>query len=405
MSRPAGRIAVLGAGIMGVCTALHLARRGREVTLFDAAGAPLSGASRWNEGKIHLGFLYSGDPSLRTAAHVLPGALQFRPLVEALLGHPIDEAVTAADDLYLCHRDSVVPPEAMADYYGRVRDLVRAQPDAGGYLADVSDCAVERLTAAELAAIGDPREIVAGFRVPERSVSTTWLADRFVAALAAEPGIEARLGSAVTAVRPDAPGDVEGRWRVATADGGDDVFDVVVNALWAGRMAIDATAGIAPAGIWSNRYRLSVFLRTREPVDLPCAIIATGPFGDIKNYNGRDFYLSWYPDGLRVDSAAVSPPPPAPLDEAGRTRLCGSILDQLERRLPGVARLRPHIAHMAPRGGWVFAAGQGSLSDPQASLHRRSDFGIVRRGAYVSVDTGKYATAPWLARRLAESIG
>ena len=74
-------------------------------------------------------------------------------------------------------------------------------------------------------------------------------------------------------------------------------------------------------------------------------------------------------------------------------------------RLPGVARLRPRIAHMELQGGWVFAAGQGLLSDPLASLHRRSDFGIVRRGAYVSVDTGKYATAPWLARRLAESIG
>src|SRR3954471_22307644 len=100
MSRPRGRIAVLGAGIMGVCTALYLARRGHAVTLFDAAEQPFSGASRWNEGKIHLGFLYSGDATLRSAPHVLPGALSFKPLVEDLLGGSIDTAITTADDHY-----------------------------------------------------------------------------------------------------------------------------------------------------------------------------------------------------------------------------------------------------------------------------------------------------------------
>ena len=65
-------VAVLGAGIMGGATALFLARRGVRVVLFDAAAEPFCGASRWNEGKIHLGFLYSGDPSLRTARRLLP---------------------------------------------------------------------------------------------------------------------------------------------------------------------------------------------------------------------------------------------------------------------------------------------------------------------------------------------
>jgi hypothetical protein len=60
---------------------------------------------------------------------------------------------------------------------------------------------------------------------------------------------------------------------------------------------------------------------------------------------------------------------------------------------------------MELQGGWVFAAGQGLLSDPRASLHRRSDFGVARLGSYISVDTGKYASAPWLARRIAAQIG
>jgi hypothetical protein len=44
----------------------------------------------------------------------------------------------------------------------------------------------------------------------------------------------------------------------------------------------------------SYRYRVSVFLRAEQACTLPNAVIAVGPFGDIKNYNGRDLYLSWY---------------------------------------------------------------------------------------------------------------
>ena len=67
-------VAVLGAGIMGVTTAMFLARKGVHVTLIDAAARPFDGASRWNEGKIHLGHLYAADPGLQTARRLLPGA-------------------------------------------------------------------------------------------------------------------------------------------------------------------------------------------------------------------------------------------------------------------------------------------------------------------------------------------
>lgn len=54
---PAPSVAVLGAGILGSSVALFLARRGALVTLFDAKNRPFEGASRWNEGKIHLGYI------------------------------------------------------------------------------------------------------------------------------------------------------------------------------------------------------------------------------------------------------------------------------------------------------------------------------------------------------------
>jgi len=378
---------------------------GTRVSLFDAAAQPFSGASRWNEGKIHLGYIYSADPSLRTARHVLPGALCFKPLLEEILGCRIGRATSMQDDLFLCHRQSVVSPDAMEDYYRRVTMLVREQPRAADYLADLSDCTSARLSASELSRITDSPDIVAGFRVPERSVSTLWVADRYIEALAAEPRIEQRMGTRITAARPRQAGDPDGAWEVESSSGVHGPFDGIVNALWEGRMAIDATAGMAPAGVWSNRFRLSIFLRTSVAVEFPCMVIATGPFGDIKNYNGRDFYLSWYPDGLRVDSPDLVPPVPPPLDAPSERALCESIFDNLARLLPGTARIRANAEHLALRGGWVFAAGRGLLSDPKATLHRRSEFGITRLGSYWSVDTGKYSAAPWLGRKLAQVVG
>src|SRR5688572_31513296 len=100
------RVAVLGAGIMGCCTALQLARGGCSTTVIDKASATMTAASRWNEGKIHLGFLYAGDPSGRTADRLIPGGLGFRAIMESLIGETLAGATTVQPDLYLVHRDS-----------------------------------------------------------------------------------------------------------------------------------------------------------------------------------------------------------------------------------------------------------------------------------------------------------
>jgi hypothetical protein len=236
--------------------------------------------------------------------------------------------------------------------------------------------------------------------VPERSLATNWIADRFVEALAAEPRIEPALSTRVLGVRTAE----EGAWFVETSVGAHGPFDHVVNALWEGKLAVDVSAGLSLPREWSHRYRLSVYLRTGRVVDCPSAVIAAGPFGDVKNYNGRDFYLSWYPTGLVAEGSEITAPELPALDEIGRRRLVAAIFDGLEKSLPFVRRLRECAESVTLAGGWVFAAATGSLADPAAGLHRRDDFGALRVGTYVSVDTGKYSTAPLLAREVASSI-
>ena len=75
-------------------------------------------------------------------------------------------------------------------------------------------------------------------------------------------------------------------------------YDAVINALWDGRLRVDASIDLPPPASYSHRFRLALFVRTRSPVTLPSTVVATGPFGDVKNYTGRDLYVSWYPAGL-----------------------------------------------------------------------------------------------------------
>lgn len=221
------RVAVLGAGIMGSSSALFLARKGAQVTLIDALSKPFSGASRWNEGKIHLGYLYAADPSLKTARALLPGGIAFKRLTEELIGAPLEPVTTADDDIYLVHRDSIIDSDAMQRYFGAVSALVRDHPGANDYLVDACGSASRPVSRGELDGLVDTRSVVAGFRVVERSVWTGWVADRYVEALLAEPRIELILATQVTGVRP-AGSSVDGRWHVEAEPSLAGSFDFVI---------------------------------------------------------------------------------------------------------------------------------------------------------------------------------
>src|SRR5262249_51963278 len=154
------------------------------------------------------------------------------------LGQSLDRFATD-DDVYLVHRDSIVDAGAFASYADRTCDLVRdaACRDGGPRcLTNLESAYVERLEPSALAELTTSDDVVAGFRTPERSVSTVPIADLLSDAVHSEPRIEVRTATWIHGVRRRA----DGRLDVVTArDHGDHLegFDVVVNALWEGRLA------------------------------------------------------------------------------------------------------------------------------------------------------------------------
>lgn len=400
------RIAILGAGIMGSSLAILLARRGVEVTLFESASSPMMGASKWNEGKIHLGYVYSGDPTLASARHVLSGGVSFAPLVSDILQTDIRPFATTEDDLFILHRDSVVDVTEFRGFLKKLDAIAGSHPNAKDYFRDLSGYSSSQLSPSEFNSVAAAENTVAAFRVPERSVRTETIADLYTAALANSKNISLATRHTVTNAAPEDTDN--GFWQITceTADGQKAYggFDCVINALWHGRMAIDTKVGIPPSGTWSNRYRVSLFVKTNRIVETQSAFVAVGAFGDVKNYDGKSFYVSWYPAGLLVDSIDILPNTPDPLTPKQKSLIAQKVRAGLATVLVGADEIFDAAEEIRVEGGFVFAQGRGSIAQKSSTLHSRDKFGITRKGRYYSIDTGKYSSAPELAFLLAQEL-
>lgn len=73
--RTGGRVAVVGGGIFGVTAALHLARAGHRVELFERGTDLLLGASGANQRRLHRGYHYPRSPD--TVRSTLEGVRSF----------------------------------------------------------------------------------------------------------------------------------------------------------------------------------------------------------------------------------------------------------------------------------------------------------------------------------------
>jgi hypothetical protein len=117
-------IAILGAGILGTCTALELADRGHRLTVFERNAEPLSEASLYNEGKPHLGFVYAADRSFRTAERMIRGAGRFMDVLGRWIPHAALRGLPSRPFDYVVHRDTMVTVPDVEVHFSRVRQTI-----------------------------------------------------------------------------------------------------------------------------------------------------------------------------------------------------------------------------------------------------------------------------------------
>ena len=122
------RIAVLGAGIAGVCTALELTRGGCTVDLYDEHPAVLTQASRNNEGKVHLGLVYARDASEQTARTMILGAIHFSEYLHRWTGFDRWDDVLSTPYYYAVHKGTMSDPIALEQQVRRLDSTARDCP-------------------------------------------------------------------------------------------------------------------------------------------------------------------------------------------------------------------------------------------------------------------------------------
>ena len=394
--------------MQGTTAALELARRGCQVDLFDRGARPITRAGLQNEGKLHLGFVYGNDPSLRTAARLADGALQFLPLVRRWAGSAAAHVRISSPYLYAVPADSMLPPDAVHRHFRGVEQCVRwlmeCRREAAHYPGIGPEPMFRVLTDAETTREFSPKAIAAAFATREIAVDPVSVAAALRSALAAQPRIRFVPQTDVKAV--------EERGGVYTVRTAFDTlrpalrYDHVVNALWDGRLAIDQGMGLAPDRNWLWRYKVGV--RIALPDHGPAKESVTfvlGSYGDFVHYEGGAAYASWYPAGLIGRSSDLVPPPA--WTESARVdaiTLVADTFDSLCRLYPALDWIRRHATRLDPVGGVIFAWGKTDIDDPDSELHSRYDVGVLSSGGYHTVNTGKYTLAPALAIDVADRI-
>jgi glycine/D-amino acid oxidase-like deaminating enzyme len=398
-------VAVLGAGFQGCCIALELARRGHRVELFDRCDRPLTQASYWNEGKIHLGLVYANDPVGRTYVRMLEGALQFESLLQRWLGGPVPGVSTPF--YYAVHRTSLLEPARIAGHFASVEAryrTLRAQTSAGYFGAGDGPLA-EPLSSNDLADLFNTEQVQAAFRTVERAVDVRRIADALRSAIATTDLIAFRGECDIASVRSK---DGAGYVVQGTADGTAfaETHADIVNALWGGRLAIDRSNGLTTERPWLYRTKLGIILRgRRDRAAVPSTTFVLGSYGDTVSYDDGSIYVSWYPDCLvGLSSDIESPDYVRTLDGRRRREVAMRSIAAMSDLVPALLPYSDGADIDRIGGGIIFAWGAADIDDPGSELHRRYDIGVHSHGRYHSIDTGKYTMAPYFAIEACDRI-
>ena len=406
-------VAVLGAGLTGVTVALDLAETGTRVTLIEQDERAINRASLRNEGKIHLGFVFSQDTTMASSRLQLDGALLFRNILSRLTNGRTDRLVMSRPFTYLVPRDSIAGVDELSQRFATLEamycDRIAREPDCD-YLGRRPGSIVRPASLAELPHIR-PGRFAAAFKTQEVAIDTCQLAGILRTTVSLHPNIDFRPNHTVTSVER-----VAGGFAIDGMTGGAG-FELrsqqVVNALWENRFNIDRTAGMEHEPGWLHRLKYRVIAQLPERLRTgPSTTLVIGPYGDVVVRADGTAYLSWYPLGLRGWSADLAPPASwnAPcrgeLPERERAGIAAGILGAIDEWYPGIADAIP----LAVDAGAIVAYGRTDVDDPASGLHDRTHVGVTSSNGYHSVDPGKLTTAPLIGVRaarivLAERVG
>jgi hypothetical protein len=396
-------VAVIGGGIQGCLAAIDVVSRGYDAVLFERRDGLTLAASRWNQGKIHLGYLFANDPSLSTARRMISGAVTFAPLLDRYLERPLAFLPRSSAVIYGVHRQSLITSEAALAHIMSVDMMVREAIELAGndYLGDRRIQPVKQIPVPDAGL--DEAFVLSAISTPERSIDSEVLSDAVAQRALETPGLTVLTRQAIVGAKRRADNTFELHDTLGEVHG---PFEALVNATWDSRLAIDATLGYQPKSKWMNRYKVALHsYGLADARDVPTVTLMLGPLGDVVNFENGKLYVSWYPAGRTVSSTEMAPVVADPtVDDRLRPRIVWETLLRMGEAIPTLRGREWSVDTFALKGGYIFAWGESDIGDIGSELHQRHAIGVHSDRGYHSIDTGKLTMAPLNAATVGSRI-
>ncbi|MDX2129003.1 MAG: FAD-dependent oxidoreductase [Chloroherpetonaceae bacterium] len=397
-------ISVLGAGIQGTLVALALAQKGHSVTLIDKSPRALFRASLRNEGKIHLGFIYAKDKSYRTSSLMLKSAIRFAPIVDEILERQLPwENMRSLPFVYVISKESMLAPDELIKVYSNLdKDYQEQKGDASVHYLGLKPENLFRLSTSKNHFNWISPQFAQQFvETNEYSLDLVQFQSHLSNSLEIS-SIHQRFNHTINEVVRTSSG-FRSVCNNETGSKTEIRSEIVINCLWEGRLLIDQQLGITPLHQWVYRLKYRYMAkRLSLPPDLSSYTFVLGAYGDIVSYPNSDYYLSWYPIGMKGWSSEISTP------QEWETPCYGEINPEVQKNyfhesIKEFQKIVPilHKAEMSyVDAGIIMTWGDTDITDPNSKLHERWEVGINHYDGYFTVDCGKFTCAPYFAKEL-----
>ena len=387
---------VLGGGIQGCCIALMLRKHGYDVKIVDKSKDIFNRASLNQEGKVHMGFIYGLDASLKTGKKLLLDALYFAPYLEYLLGKKVNwEKLKSSNFNYLVAKDSMLSPDEVDAYFQTLETIYRQylEDEKLTYLGKRPKTIFKKIS---LPPQVNPDFFQACFATEEVALCPENLKD-IIKEKIQSSNISLCLNQCVTSAKRTPQGFMV-ETNLENGDVGQFESDLVFNCLSEGKMILDKQMGLPVEKGINLRFKYAIITKSHVSLNgLNSFTIIQGPYGDFVQYpQSNETYFCWYPSSLK--GMVVDQSIPTSWEEACDGKIPQTVRQKLvNENFKHFQRLIPTLSDfqvLSIKGGVIVAKGRQDIHHLDSKLHERNESPITQNDGYYSINTGKFTSAP-----------
>ena len=378
---------IMGAGIQGCCIALLLSKYYKNITIIEQENHIMLKSSAAQEGRVHLGFLYANDKSMKTGYKMLNDALNFSNCIDW-------NRMKSKKYLYLNEINSLLTEEQVDEYFEKIQTKYNELISTNKSLNYLGEQPNHLYTKIKIPDYLNKDMFNVCYSTEEVGVVQNLLRDKINKKLI-EKNINIHFGEQILHL------EKQNNKFIVNTNKNKLIFDNVINCLWENKHKFDTQINYLHEINVNIRLKCGVVSETIECLKEYSSInIINGPYGDFGNFYKHNFmYFTWYPisvvkmivDDHNHDKNEIYKLKSTLNDKEfikqvkGHEKMFSKIFN-----IEDLSFVNPKVSCNA-----VVANGINDIKYKDSYLHNRFNEAIFYDNNYYSIQTGKYTSAPY----------